>query len=61
MITACSSLVNNWEQAVRTHLVDELFGKLYRATDGVQYYQSEKIMSIFFHCIFTSLVFQANK
>ena len=24
MITACSTLVNNWEQAVRTHLVDKL-------------------------------------
>jgi hypothetical protein len=24
MITTCSRLVNNWEQAVRTHLVDEL-------------------------------------
>ena len=24
MITTCSKLVNNWEQAVRTHLVDKL-------------------------------------
>ena len=24
MITTCSRLVNNWEQAVRTHLVDKL-------------------------------------
>ena len=23
MITTCSRLVNNWEQAVRTHLVDD--------------------------------------
>jgi hypothetical protein len=68
MITTCSRLVNNWEQAVRTHLVDKLwdfnklrpFSKNAQVVTGLQAicYKSgsQAVDKLSSHCLFPVVV-----